>query len=47
MDRLMEWIRHCQRTQDFDLQLRLLEEILRDVRPALHLYLPYYLEQAE
>ena len=47
MDRLMEWIQHYQRGADFDLQLRLVEEILRDVRPALHLYLTRRCPEAE
>lgn len=47
MDRLMEWIQHYRRGRDFDLQLRLVEEILQDVRPALHLYLNRRCPEAE
>ena len=39
MDRLMEWVAHCRTAQDLQLRMRLMEEILSDVRPALHLYL--------
>ena len=35
----MEWVAHCRTAQDLQLRMRLMEEILSDVRPALHLYL--------
>lgn len=39
MDNLMRWVHHCRTAGDLDLRLRLMEEILTDVRPCLHLYL--------